>query len=1084
MAVESKEVLRDRINGVHPNASIRSALPGNIRDTLLTIVDSMVGVNESSVSATFPYVYNTADESKSLLHYEPSAAGELACAFAYQDSGSPPYVMSVWEAYSLTDMGSLNSSSFVSGVGFIVEGVHARWRLVCGANTDFWGAGIIADGEVTSQVARLERLIQAVSLVNGTLTGSGTFIVDSQIDSADTFLDLENVKFEAVFGYSGPMFQVDGGARSSDACRISLHTSGTPNGGWGTFDKAVGGAVVTFDTVANTVNHPAHGLAEGTVIRFRSSGSVAGGLSENSLYRVKTPTTDGYLIGALSDNATVDLTDASTGTVEVRYGGRRIVTISNASPAVVTDVAHGKSNGEKVYFTSSGGSLPTGITANQYYIVANKTDDTYELRQALDGTTVVNTTSAGSGTFTCAYGGELEWQNVNTNVTSFRIFSDNTGNCTYNLHPTYSGLGVLLEGNTEKNIFNIFGVGCDTIVTEGSTGGSADSNLITITGQRSRRLFTSGADNTSRVVLNFEGAIDLGQKVTLSDGVVVADPRVMIKNGKSSAVEGVVRTHNGALFMLVDRDGGSAADGSDTLHVGLRFSDNPYGTLLFARRVQRLTGRLYARNCHNGRHNSLEANAVTGAGTIGAPSVWLGQVYSGDFGVSLVGCDAREGLRIGDAVNNLYPRNWTMGDNQISMQTFNPRTGIFPTTANALVIEKMEGGGVPFSQIEGNISLEAGCQNVRIEVPASWVTRYSLTANAAATATIVLRGTLTSTQIFNKSWLRSGIDVIVESLSDYGGASASYHNGKWTVSGFPLVGTSAQFASLTSDLNDIFKAKGLVAYDSTRLLVAAGSAAADAWTYFDGSNSVTPVIQAATTALLARMSTAPSTARRNVYDKLYFDLDQAGLMSKIKLLYILGAHEEATALLNLMSTSYDLTKNGSPVFTANAGFTGTGNTADFLATGYNGTVTPEGVGQNDAHSGVFGLTNASSAAGEILGSSNGRMAIKIATGGSSYAKTTTSSNCAIATPAALPRHVMGNRVIAGSHTVWDNGVLANTTANASNGLPDATWILKGSAGATLGQAFAAHLGVGLTSNEILALYNALNKCYNGILATA
>lgn len=74
------------------------------------------------------------------------------------------------------------------------------------------------------------------------------------------------------------------------------------------------------------------------------------------------------------------------------------VSITNASPAVVTDTAHGMSNGARVQFESSGGTLPTGMTAGVIYYVINKDTDTYQF-SLKPGGAAVNTSSAGSGTF-------------------------------------------------------------------------------------------------------------------------------------------------------------------------------------------------------------------------------------------------------------------------------------------------------------------------------------------------------------------------------------------------------------------------------------------------------------------------------------------------------------------------------------------------------------------------------------------------------------------------------------------------------------------------------------------------------------
>jgi hypothetical protein len=62
-------------------------------------------------------------------------------------------------------------------------------------------------------------------------------------------------------------------------------------------------------------------------------------------------------------------------------------TITIASPAVVTKATHGFSNGQKVFFTTTG-ALPTGITANNRYYVRNATTNTFNLSSTLSGSLV------------------------------------------------------------------------------------------------------------------------------------------------------------------------------------------------------------------------------------------------------------------------------------------------------------------------------------------------------------------------------------------------------------------------------------------------------------------------------------------------------------------------------------------------------------------------------------------------------------------------------------------------------------------------------------------------------------------------
>lgn len=76
------------------------------------------------------------------------------------------------------------------------------------------------------------------------------------------------------------------------------------------------------------------------------------------------------------------------------------VTISNASPAVVSWTGHGLSVGSSVYFFTTG-SLPTGINAGQiYYVIsAGFGANAFEI-SATPGGSAINTSSAGSGTHT------------------------------------------------------------------------------------------------------------------------------------------------------------------------------------------------------------------------------------------------------------------------------------------------------------------------------------------------------------------------------------------------------------------------------------------------------------------------------------------------------------------------------------------------------------------------------------------------------------------------------------------------------------------------------------------------------------
>lgn len=91
----------------------------------------------------------------------------------------------------------------------------------------------------------------------------------------------------------------------------------------------------------------------------------------------------------------------------VCFGGRtgKTVTISNATPAVVTLTNHGLRDGTGVVFSTTG-ALPTGITAGTTYYAKSTASNTFNLYDTAEhavaggSTGRVNTSSAGSGTHT------------------------------------------------------------------------------------------------------------------------------------------------------------------------------------------------------------------------------------------------------------------------------------------------------------------------------------------------------------------------------------------------------------------------------------------------------------------------------------------------------------------------------------------------------------------------------------------------------------------------------------------------------------------------------------------------------------
>lgn len=85
-------------------------------------------------------------------------------------------------------------------------------------------------------------------------------------------------------------------------------------------------------------------------------------------------------------------------------GSQATVTISNASPGVVTWNAHGLVVNRSVIFTTTG-ALPTGLTAGTVYYVKTVPDANTFTVAATPGGAAINTSSAGTGVHTATASG-------------------------------------------------------------------------------------------------------------------------------------------------------------------------------------------------------------------------------------------------------------------------------------------------------------------------------------------------------------------------------------------------------------------------------------------------------------------------------------------------------------------------------------------------------------------------------------------------------------------------------------------------------------------------------------------------------
>lgn len=239
-------------------------------------------------------------------------------------------------------------------------------------------------------------------------------------------------------------------------------------------------------------------------------------------------------------------------------------------------------------------------------------------------------------------------------------------------------------------------------------------------------------------------------------------------------------------------------------------------------------------------------------------------------------------------------------------------------------------------------------------------------------------------------------------------------------------------------------------------------------------------LRAETTALLARMSVQPAAARAAAYDRLIRDLIAAGVWSRLDALYVLAAHDAQAARLNWRAAAFDATVVGTMIFTAQRGYQGDGSTG-YLSTGFNPTTAPSPKFiQNDAHMGLWSLTDGVFPAHD-MGGGNSSAAMLATTG--NFQTRGNSGLASGASSAGGTGHLSWTRSDASQVFRYRNGAAASTAAVASLAPSNYVFRLGGyitsTASFSTRQIAAAHWGSALDATQTEALYNALRRYLTG-----
>ena len=112
------------------------------------------------------------------------------------------------------------------------------------------------------------------------------------------------------------------------------------------------------------------------------------------------------------------------------------------------------------------------------------------------------------------------------------------------------------------------------------------------------------------------------------------------------------------------------------------------------------------------------------------------------------------------------------------------------------------------------------------------------------------------------------------------------------------------------------------------------------------------------TALFARMTTQPTTERKEIINTFIVSLKTAGVWSKLDAMYVLAAADQQAALLNWIADTNNATTVNSPTFTVDEGIQGNG-TSSYVDTHYEPYSDSVHFSRTSGHYSVYSRSNIS-----------------------------------------------------------------------------------------------------------------------------
>jgi hypothetical protein len=232
-------------------------------------------------------------------------------------------------------------------------------------------------------------------------------------------------------------------------------------------------------------------------------------------------------------------------------------------------------------------------------------------------------------------------------------------------------------------------------------------------------------------------------------------------------------------------------------------------------------------------------------------------------------------------------------------------------------------------------------------------------------------------------------------------------------------------------------------------------------------------------------------AHIKAYTDLINGLVSDGVWSKLDVLYIFATQDTTTALLNLVSTSFNGTANGSPSFTADRGYTGVdaSNTV-YINSGFNPTTasSPQFT-TNSCHVSAWAdnAVTAGSSGGAVMGQSGAGGSSNVTTiharysDGNAYFRINDATPLSGFTSASSVGHWLASRTGASASVGYKNGSTFGTPNQAAGTITSNNFFVLAynqngtAASGSACQITMASIGAGLTATDATNFYSRLRS---------